>query len=236
MSQYSGRHRNAAQRPALQQAVARPLVPIAAVTATSGVVAWAMQTAPDASTTSQVVAVAETGPSPEVTPAGMSGTSHAMRASRSQTRTTSLDAMKAAAHAEVKAVAEAKAKAQVEAKKKAEQAAKDRENSEPDTPIPAGDPRAIAKSMMAARGWGSDQFKCLNSLWNRESNWNHRAKNPSSGAYGIPQSLPGSKMASAGADWRTNPATQIKWGLQYIAGRYGTPCKAWAHSERVGWY
>ncbi|MGC5628574.1 G5 domain-containing protein [Georgenia sp. Z1344] len=106
-------------------------------------------------------------------------------------------------------------------------------------PAPAytgGDPRSIAQSMMASRGWGGDQFSCLNSLWERESGWNHTAMNPSSGAYGIPQSLPGSKMASHGADWRTNPATQIAWGLDYIAGRYGTPCGAWGHSQSVGWY
>lgn len=85
-------------------------------------------------------------------------------------------------------------------------------------------------------GWGASQFDCLDSLWTRESGWNYRATNPSSGAYGIPQSLPGSKMASAGSDWRTNPATQIRWGLGYIRGRYGSPCSAWAHSEETGWY
>ena len=77
---------------------------------------------------------------------------------------------------------------------------------------------------------------CLNKLWNKESGWNYKATNPSSGAYGIPQSLPGSKMASEGSDWKTNPATQIKWGLGYIEGRYDTPCGAWAHSQDVGWY
>ena len=97
------------------------------------------------------------------------------------------------------------------------------------------DPRSVARLMLAERGWSS-QFSCLNSLWNRESRWNYRAQNPSSGAYGIPQALPGSKMASAGSDWRTNPVTQIEWGLDYIAGRYGTPCGAWAHSQNVGWY
>lgn len=98
------------------------------------------------------------------------------------------------------------------------------------------DPRAVAQAMVADRGWSSAQFTCLNKLWNRESMWRWNATNPSSGAYGIPQSLPASKMASAGADWRTNPVTQIKWGLNYIADRYGTPCKAWAHSEATGWY
>lgn len=99
-----------------------------------------------------------------------------------------------------------------------------------------GDPRAIAQEMLAAYGWGSDQWSCLDRLWQKESNWNPYAQNRSSGAYGIPQSLPGSKMASAGADWQTNPATQIRWGLGYIQGRYGSPCGAWSHSQSVGWY
>lgn len=103
-------------------------------------------------------------------------------------------------------------------------------------PVASGSPKAIAADMVAARGWGSDQFNCLDVLWERESNWNPSAQNPSSGAYGIPQSLPGSKMGSVAADWRTNPATQITWGLNYIAGRYGTPCGALGHSNSVGWY
>ena len=98
------------------------------------------------------------------------------------------------------------------------------------------DPRSVAKLMLADHGWGASQFSCLNSLWNKESRWNYRAQNPSSGAYGIPQALPGTKMASAGSDWRTNPVTQIEWGLDYIADRYGTPCAAWGHSQSVGWY
>jgi hypothetical protein len=100
----------------------------------------------------------------------------------------------------------------------------------------AGEAQAIARDMLAARGWGDDQFSCLVALWNKESGWNYAASNRSSGAYGIPQALPGSKMASAGADWQTNPATQITWGLGYISGRYGTPCGAWSHSQSVGWY
>lgn len=99
-----------------------------------------------------------------------------------------------------------------------------------------GSAQAVARDMLAARGMGDDQYACLYNLWMRESNWNVYAQNPSSGAYGIPQSLPGSKMASAGADWQTNPVTQITWGLGYIQGRYGSPCGAWAHSQAVGWY
>ncbi|GIH99017.1 aggregation-promoting factor C-terminal-like domain-containing protein [Planobispora takensis] len=102
------------------------------------------------------------------------------------------------------------------------------------TANPTGN-RAIAKQMLEARGW-ADQWGCLEKLWMKESGWNERAMNRSSGAYGIPQSLPGHKMASAGADWQTNPATQIEWGLGYIKGRYGTPCGAWGHSQAKGWY
>lgn len=102
--------------------------------------------------------------------------------------------------------------------------------------VSPGSAQAIARDMLAGYGWGDDQFSCLVSLWDRESGWNVSAHNSSSGAYGIPQSLPGSKMASAGADWETNPATQISWGLGYISGRYGSPCGAWSHSESAGWY
>ncbi len=98
------------------------------------------------------------------------------------------------------------------------------------------DPRDIARALMGDYGFSQDQFGCLDSLWIRESNWNVYADNPTSSAYGIPQSLPGEKMASAGADWATNPVTQIKWGLGYIRDRYGSPCAAWGHSESVGWY
>jgi hypothetical protein len=99
-----------------------------------------------------------------------------------------------------------------------------------------GTAQAIAYDMVIARGWGAGEFDCLVSLWNRESGWNVNAHNASSGAHGIPQALPGEKMASVGADWATNPATQITWGLGYIEGRYGTPCGAWAMSEEQGWY
>ncbi len=99
----------------------------------------------------------------------------------------------------------------------------------------SGTAQQIAAGMVAARGWGSDQFSCLVSLWSKESGWRTDAANPS-GAYGIPQALPGSKMASVGADWQTSAATQITWGLNYIAGVYGTPCAAWAHSQATNWY
>lgn len=103
------------------------------------------------------------------------------------------------------------------------------------TPNP-GSAQAIAYDMVKARGWSDAEFACLVALWKKESGWRVNAYNKSSGAYGIPQSLPGKKMASAGADWETNPATQIKWGLGYISARYDTPCGAWAKSQRSGWY
>ena len=84
--------------------------------------------------------------------------------------------------------------------------------------------------------FGTDQYSCLVKLWERESNWRVSARNSSSGAYGIPQSLPGTKMATEGADWMTNPETQIRWGVKYIKGRYGSPCGALAHSDKKGWY
>lgn len=102
--------------------------------------------------------------------------------------------------------------------------------------VDRGTAQKIAAAQVTARGWGTGELSCLVSLWQRESGWRVNAYNASSGAYGIPQSLPGSKMQSAGDDWRTNPATQISWGLGYIASRYATPCGAWAHSEANNWY
>jgi hypothetical protein len=113
--------------------------------------------------------------------------------------------------------------------------------SRPNLPIPTScaeytGNRAVGCAELLAAGFGLDQMACLDKLWTKESGWNHKAVNPSSGAGGIPQALPMSKMSSAGADYRTNPATQIRWGLGYIKGRYGTPCGAWAHSQSTGWY
>ena len=97
--------------------------------------------------------------------------------------------------------------------------------------------KTTARDMAASRyGWGADQFSCLQSLWTKESGWNYQAYNAGSGATGIPQSLPGSKMATAGADWQTSAATQISWGLDYIKRAYGTPCSAWGHSQATDWY
>ena len=109
-------------------------------------------------------------------------------------------------------------------------------SASPSPSAPSGSPQQIALGMLGSYGWSSDQFSCLVPLWNQESGWNVEATNPTSGAYGIPQALPGSKMASAGADWQTDAATQIRWGLGYIKGTYGSPCGAWAHEQADGWY
>jgi hypothetical protein len=102
--------------------------------------------------------------------------------------------------------------------------------------LSAGDPQAIAEALLPKFGFSSSQMSCLIPLWAGESGWRVNAENASSGAYGIPQALPGSKMASAGADWQTNAATQIEWGLGYIAERYGSPCGAWGFKQSHGWY
>jgi len=133
-------------------------------------------------------------------------------------------AAEAAAEAQRKAEAAAAAAAQAEAAAAAAAAA--------NTPDGA---KATARQLLGEFGWGGDQFSCLESLWTKESGWNYQAYNPS-GATGIPQSLPGSKMASAGADWQSNATTQIRWGLGYIKSVYGTPCSAWGHSQSTNWY
>jgi hypothetical protein len=104
------------------------------------------------------------------------------------------------------------------------------------TPPDPGSAQSIAYNMLASFGFNpATFFGCLKDMWDRESGWVYDAENPS-GAYGIPQALPGSKMATAGADWQTNPATQIKWGLGYIKAIYGNPCSAWAFEEANGYY
>jgi hypothetical protein len=103
-------------------------------------------------------------------------------------------------------------------------------------PAPSGSPQQIAEAMLASFGWSSSQFSCLDPLWAHESGWSTTAYNAGSGAYGVPQALPGSRMAGAGPDWQTNAATQIRWGLEYIQGTYGSPCAAWDHEQATGWY
>ncbi|MGG7571714.1 transglycosylase SLT domain-containing protein [Streptomyces sirii] len=132
---------------------------------------------------------------------------------------------------------EAKAKKDAEARKKKELAAS-RSDARDDLGDLVGkssysiaDTQAIARQMVAG-----DQFQCFSNIVDHESGWNYQATNASSGAYGLVQALPGSKMASAGSDWQTNPATQIKWGLNYMNDRYGSPCGAWSFWQANNWY
>jgi hypothetical protein len=130
------------------------------------------------------------------------------------------------------------------ARKKAEAEAS--RSNRPSNPVPFGPipescnaysgNRAIGCALVLERGWDMQQMVCLERLWTKESGWNEHSSNNSSGAYGIPQALPGDKMATYGSDWRDNPATQIKWGLSYISGRYGNPCGAWSFFQSHNWY
>jgi hypothetical protein len=118
----------------------------------------------------------------------------------------------------------------------ARQAAEQRRQAAVQRTVTSGSPQQIAMAMLSGYGWSSSEFSCLNTLWEQESGWNPYASNASSGAYGIPQALPGSKMASAGPDWQNNAATQIRWGLGYIEATYGSPCAALSHESSTGWY
>ena len=102
--------------------------------------------------------------------------------------------------------------------------------------LSSADPRDLAKALMPQYGISTSEFDCLDNIWSQESGWNIHAANPTSSAYGIPQALPGSKMSSAGPDWENNPETQIRWGLGYIKGRYGSACAAWSYKQGAGWY
>ncbi len=141
------------------------------------------------------------------------------------------EAARQAAEAEAEAARLAQAAAEKEAARKAARSLNRRAASAPPSSVPVGEVKQYAAGLV-----GADQWGCLDALWQRESGWNPSAANRSSGAFGIPQALPGAKMASAGADWRTNPLTQVRWGVSYIDGRYGSACAAWQHSQSTGWY
>jgi hypothetical protein len=164
---------------------------------------------------------------------------HAQRVDVARAAALKAAARKAAAR-KAKAAAAKRAAAERAAVLAAQQQAA-RQQSQPATSPPAppvhasGSAQQIAMSMLGSFGWSSSQFSCLDSLWMRESGWSVTAENPD-GAYGIPQAMPGSKMASAGSDWETDAATQIRWGLGYIKADYGSPCGAWSHEEATGWY
>ncbi|MGW0753872.1 aggregation-promoting factor C-terminal-like domain-containing protein [Streptomyces sp. NPDC002587] len=144
------------------------------------------------------------------------------------------DAKSKKAEAEkAKAEADAKAKREREEKEQiaSRSAARDAGDFAVQSSYTVAQVKAIAQQMVPA-----GQFQCFSNIVNAESTWNYKAVNSSSGAYGLVQALPGSKMSSAGADWRTNPATQIKWGLNYMNERYGSPCGAWSFHQANDWY
>lgn len=153
-----------------------------------------------------------------------------------EVREAKLEAKKKAA-AKKKALAKKKAAAEKKRKEAAERKAELARIKELGYEPGTSDPRGIAKQILKNKyGYGNAQYQCFNNIIIRESNWDINATNPSSGAYGIPQSLPGNKMASVGDDWRTNPATQITWGIEYMNDRYGSPCSAWGFKSSHGWY
>jgi hypothetical protein len=159
---------------------------------------------------------------------------HAVTVKVSRHRT----AQRSAALAHAKAIRVARAERAAAARRDAARRAAEAERAARSymRSFPSGSARAIGAQMVADRGWSSSQFMCLDSVWTHESNWRINAYNSSSGAYGIPQAAPGSRMGSVGSDWRTNPATQISWGLSYIAARYGDPCAAWSFWQSHHWY
>ena len=222
------RHRSTApvRRPPIRRLVLSGAGALGAVAAVSGAVAvGAPASAPSIERAAFSVAAA----------AGVRSAETADRsAGRSAAAGNRVELQRAAHRRELaRAVAKRKAAAAVVAQReRAQRVSRDRERAR----IAARDPRTLARTLVAERGWGSGQYSCLQSLWTKESGWKHTADNPTSSAYGIPQALPGAKMASAGSDWRTNPATQIRWGLGYIDDRYGTPCAAWRHSQANSWY
>ncbi|MCY0932689.1 transglycosylase SLT domain-containing protein [Streptomyces sp. H34-S4] len=135
--------------------------------------------------------------------------------------------------ADAQKAADDKAKKEREEKEQAASRSASREGSDfaPQSSYTVAQVKAIAQQMVPA-----GQFQCFSKIINQESTWNYQAVNKSSGAYGLVQALPGSKMATAGADWRTNPATQIEWGLNYMNKRYGGPCGAWSFHQANNWY
>ncbi|GFN06783.1 hypothetical protein Smic_53390 [Streptomyces microflavus] len=159
-------------------------------------------------------------------------------AKKSAEESARLQAAKDAKSKKADAEAKAEAKRQAAEKAKKEEAERASRSSVRDASsfsaqgsYSVADVKAMARQMVPA-----DQFQCFSNIVNHESTWNYRATNPSSGAYGLMQALPGHKMSSAGADWQTNPATQIKWGLSYMDSRYGSPCGAWSFWQANNWY
>ena len=241
---HQGRHRgsspdldrarsSASERPSVfSHALRRPLVSAAAVVAVAGATAagYASAAKPHTSAVSFTASLAAVAQATELSDNQIDTNAALAQARRAGVQRASALTQQQTFAANAAAAALSKAR-----KVAAERAARDQARKG----ILAraqSDPRAVGRLLVADNGWGAEQFGCLDSLWTKESGWRWNADNPTSDAYGIPQSLPGSKMASVGSDWATNPVTQIKWGLKYISNRYGTPCSAWAQSRATNWY
>lgn len=247
---YPGRHRNpgrhrssppvgdrtqglhSASRDVISGALRRPLASAVAFAAVAGVSAagYASSTKPHTSAASFTASPAAASQAAEISNNQIDTNAALSKARRAGVQRASALTQQRKVAADDAAAALSRAR-----KAAAERAARERDRQD----ILArarSNPRAVARLLVADRGWADAQFGCLDSLWAKESGWSWNAENSSSGAYGIPQALPGSKMSSVGSDWATNPVTQIKWGLQYISSRYGTPCGAWVKSQASNWY
>ena len=242
-SPYAGRHRDsrpcrdstqgtAFGRPLVfNQALRRPLVTSGAALAVTAATAagYASAAEPQTSRTSFTVSAEAVAQATEASDAQIDTNTYLASAKNA------VNTSRSALTAQAAAAATARAQAAAQARRDAEARAARAKQRQALASQAQSDPKALARLLLDGYGWGS-QFSCLDSLWTKESNWNYQATNGSSGAYGIPQALPGSKMGSVAPDWQTNPATQIKWGLQYIKATYGSPCAAWGHSQANGWY
>ncbi|WP_209446361.1 lytic transglycosylase domain-containing protein [Streptomyces sp. MZ04] len=168
----------------------------------------------------------------QATAADTAAKKSAAEAARKQAAESAIAKQKAAEKAEAaEKAAEKKEREEAAETKASRSSTRDAGDFAKQTSYSVSDVQAMARQMVPG-----DQFQCFSNIVNHESTWNYQASNASSGAYGLVQALPGSKMASAGADWQTNPATQIKWGLGYMNDRYGSPCGAWDFWQANNWY
>lgn len=168
----------------------------------------------------------------QATAADTAAKKSAAEAARKQAAESAIAKQKAAEEAEAaEKAAEKKEREEAAETKASRSSTRDAGDFAKQTSYSVADVQAMARQMVPG-----DQFQCFSNIVDHESTWNYQASNPSSGAYGLVQALPGSKMASAGADWQTNPATQIKWGLNYMNDRYGSPCGAWDFWQANNWY
>lgn len=210
-NKYVPKHRNVPARP-VRQGLRNAAMASGVAVAATGIAVSSGVVASDSPGSSPAIALAAGGAKTQLTQADLD--KRELRASRSaEDRRTTADAVKARTLSNASGVAVTKSE-----------------------DLSVADPRTLARALMPQFGMRSADFDCIDRIWTQESNWNVHADNPTSSAYGIPQALPGSKMASAGANWQHSAETQIRWGLGYIKSRYGSPCSAWSFKRGHGWY